>query len=483
MDGWEFLSWLRKENIFVIPLDHDCQWFRYHHLFQNLLVNQLRRRYGTDQIKVLHANAGAWFEENGLIEEALKHYLAAEEIPMAMELVAQHGHDLMNTQQWSDLEHLIGMLPRDLVEQDPELLIFKAWHHHVQTAGCDLQTKASLNQRIERLIKNLSEKALGRETQIIGHFEALRGLERYLHAEGETALKFFKSACNKIPVYHKRARVSAYLFLVAAYQMIGDLKTGISLYTAEIQKSIDQGSDYYALFIEKLCYVYWMDSDLAAIRQAAERSLKVALKLRLPESIGFGLYNLGIINYQQNKLEIAEEQLTRLINNYYFLNVVMSAHGAVALALVYLARGELDRAERCCKKVLDYAFDTNNQEAIRIIQAFEAECALYRGQVAEASQWVERLIGKPIVAPYLFYFPELTPAKVLLARDTAESRKTNRRHPRAAVRLCHIYPQHPLFRLMYWLGSRYFSIYKAMSRPRHCIERSVETGGAKRVYS
>jgi LuxR family maltose regulon positive regulatory protein len=423
MSGWEFIKWLIKENIFVIPLDPEKRWFRYHHLFQKLLVNQLNRRSSTEEIKALHAQAGAWLAGDGIIEEALQHYLAAEDIPAAIQLVARHGHNLMNNQQWPDLERLIGMLPRDHVEQDPELLLFKAWHHHVQTSGCDLQTKIAINRKIEPLTKNLSEKALALETQIIGHFEALRGHEFWLSADGENALKYDLSACDKIPMHHKRARVSAYLFLAGAYQMTGDLETGLSIYTDEIQKSIDKGSDYYAPYIEKLCYLYWIDADMVAILQTAERSLKIAMKLRLPESVAFALFFLGIVSYHQNRLKIAEEKLTQLVNNYYFLNVVMAAHGSVALAMVYMARREFDQAEQYFKKALNYAIDTNNIEAIRIIRAFEAEYALRRGHLAKASQWAERFMSKPITMPYLFYFPQLTLVRILMAQDTSDSRQ------------------------------------------------------------
>jgi LuxR family maltose regulon positive regulatory protein len=264
---------------------------------------------------------------------------------------------------------------------------------------------------------------LARETQIIAHFEALRGLEFYLAADGEKALKYFRSACDKIPMHHKRARVSAYLFLAAAYQMTGDLETGLSIYTNEIQKSIDQGSDYYAPYIEKLCYLYWMNADLVAIRQTTERSFEIAMKLGLPESVAFAIYFLGTISYHQNKLKIAEERLTQLVNDYYFINVVMATHGSVALAMVYLARGEFDQAEQYYKKALNYAIDINNQEAIRIIQAFEAEYALRRGHIAKASQWAKRFMSKPFTPPYLFYFPQLTLVRILMAQDTSDSRQ------------------------------------------------------------
>jgi len=423
MSGWGFIKWLRDENLFVIPLDPEKRWFRYHHLFQKLLANQLNRRSSSEEIKAIHAQAGAWLSENGIIDEAVRHYLAAEEIQAAMQLVAQHGHELMNNQQWPDLERLIGMLPSHHVEQDPELLIFKAWYKHVQTSGCDLKTKIAINKKIEPLINYLPEKALARETEIIGHFEALRGLEFYLAADGENALKYFRSGCDKIPMHHKRARVSAYLFLAAAYQMTGDLETGLSIYTNEIQKSIDKGSDYYAPYIEKLCYLYWMNADLVAIRQTTERSLEIAIKLGLPESVAFAFYFLGTASYHQNKLKMAEERLTPLVNDYYFLNVVMAAHGSVALAMVYMARGEFDEAEQYYKKALNYAIDTNNQEAIRIIRAFEAEYALRRGAIAKASQWAERFRGEPFTVPYLFYFPHLTLVRILMAQDTSDSRQ------------------------------------------------------------
>jgi len=101
----------------------------------------------------------------------------------------------------------------------------------------------------------------------------------------------------------------------------------------------------------------------------------------------------------------------------------MAVHGSVALAMVYMARGEFDQADQYCKKALDYAIDTNNQEAIRIIQAFEAEYALRRGHIAKASQWAERFRGEPFTVPYLFYFPHLTLVRILMAQDTSDSRQ------------------------------------------------------------
>jgi len=66
--------------MFLIPLDAENRWFRFHHLFQKLLVDQLNRRCSTEEIKALHVQASAWFAENDLIEESLRHTLAAGDL-------------------------------------------------------------------------------------------------------------------------------------------------------------------------------------------------------------------------------------------------------------------------------------------------------------------------------------------------------------------------------------------------------------------
>ena len=126
MGGQEFLEWLGLSDLFVIPLDDEHRWFRYHHLFQQLLQRRLKRRFSPDDIDVLHKHASSWFAENGLIEEALYHALEGGDTAGAVQLVAQNRHDLMNKEQWARLERWLGMLPASRVETDPEMLILKS---------------------------------------------------------------------------------------------------------------------------------------------------------------------------------------------------------------------------------------------------------------------------------------------------------------------------------------------------------------------
>lgn len=78
--GWHFIRFLKKENLFLIKLDSNNRWFRYHQMFQQLLQNQLERHRSPEEIAALHSRASAWFKENGSVEEEIHHALAGVKI-------------------------------------------------------------------------------------------------------------------------------------------------------------------------------------------------------------------------------------------------------------------------------------------------------------------------------------------------------------------------------------------------------------------
>ncbi len=420
IDGAAFIAKLQNDNLFLIVLDPEKRWFRYHHLFQKLLVNQLNRQYSAEEINALHTRASIWFAENGLIEEALQHALAGDDIPAAMQLVARHGHQLMNDQQWPRLERWLDMLPRDRVEQDPELLLLEAWIYHIRH---QLLEMAACLDKVETLIATSLPGASAGAEHIRGHFEALRGFQSCIAVDSERALIQTRYACENIPREHKRALAFAHLFLAGAYQMAGDLETGLSSLHKAASDNILQGDPYRAHYLVNPCFLYWMAADLTAMWQAADRSLKIDKDHQLPETVVYGLYFLGIAHYHRNELQIAEEKLVAAVKDNYAYNGVNFAHSSFALALTYQARGLPGKAGEVSESVVSFALDTNNTTMLKIAQAFQAELALRQGHLAEASHWAEQFVAKPFLLAYRFYMPQLTLVKILLAQDTAVSRE------------------------------------------------------------
>ena len=87
-NGQETLIGLEKSNLFIVPLDESRGWFRYQHLFAELLRHHLETTRGKDKINEIHKNAAKWYEINGMAEDAINHALAAQDWEGAMRLLA-----------------------------------------------------------------------------------------------------------------------------------------------------------------------------------------------------------------------------------------------------------------------------------------------------------------------------------------------------------------------------------------------------------
>ena len=127
--GQETLEYLERANLFIVPLDNERRWYRYHHLFADLLRGRLAQRL-PDQASTLHLRAGAWFETCGLPDEAIAHTLKAGEMERAAELVERIAIRMFVEERPTTLSQWIDALPEDVLRARPWLCLYHAWTHH-----------------------------------------------------------------------------------------------------------------------------------------------------------------------------------------------------------------------------------------------------------------------------------------------------------------------------------------------------------------
>jgi LuxR family maltose regulon positive regulatory protein len=404
--------------LFLIPLDSENRWFRFHHLFKKLLLNQLNRRYSAKEIKALHAQASAWLAENDLLEEALRHALAAKNTETAASLIARFSHQMMNNEQWPRLERCLHMLPRDHVERDAALLVLESWLHHVRQ---NLSGMVTCLKMIEAFDATAPPGTWVNVKHVQGHLEAQRGFIHYMDAEAESALASSQRALEDIPRHHKRARLFADIFQLGAYQMTGNLETGLSIYQKSMRRYAERDQTYHASYLGNLGLVYWIDANLIALQQTAECLLDAVKEHPQHATVSYGLYFLGITLYHRNELHNAEEKLAKVVKFYYAASPMNFAHSAFALALTYQAQKKAGRAREICNSVVVNSIESNNEDMLRIARAFEADLALRQGRLAEAFQWAEGYQAKPFRPTYRFYMPQVTLIRILLAQGTTDS--------------------------------------------------------------
>src|SRR5262249_33731918 len=110
-------------NVFVVPLDDERRWYRYHHLFGEMLHARLLSSASEAAITTLHQRASAWYEQQGLVVEAVQHALAAQEWEGAARLVEEHALLLILRGQLHTVLGWLTTFPEAVMQQRPVLCI------------------------------------------------------------------------------------------------------------------------------------------------------------------------------------------------------------------------------------------------------------------------------------------------------------------------------------------------------------------------
>jgi LuxR family transcriptional regulator, maltose regulon positive regulatory protein len=122
----ELLSELEASNLFLVPLDDRGEWYRYHHLFADLLRAELRAR-DPDAAATLHLRAAGWLAENESIKSAVSHALAAGDEERAIQLIAASWYSYIHTRQLGDVDSWLRALGPERVSAEPRLALVAAW--------------------------------------------------------------------------------------------------------------------------------------------------------------------------------------------------------------------------------------------------------------------------------------------------------------------------------------------------------------------
>jgi LuxR family transcriptional regulator, maltose regulon positive regulatory protein len=122
----DLLEGLSRTNLFLVPLDDHGGWYRFHHLFAQLLRVELEHRE-PDLAQSLHRRAYVWYREQGLTDEAIRHALEAGAFEEVGQLIAASWVEYMNLARYATVLAWLDRLPADVLADDAHLLAVKAW--------------------------------------------------------------------------------------------------------------------------------------------------------------------------------------------------------------------------------------------------------------------------------------------------------------------------------------------------------------------
>ena len=409
---------LVRPNLFLIELDMERKWYRYHHLFRDLLHHHLKRMYSQEEIHKLHNRASSWFEKNGMIQEALNHALAAGDLDGAAKLIEDSRHKLLNNEDWFTLEQWLNRLPDELVQKRPTLLLTRAWTLELRYQMSQIPP---VLQKAETLLSSEDEDWTESNVQNArGEIDALKSLVYYTNDEGARALDCALAALERIPVAHTFARSIAIIVMALAFHSTGQSTQAIrklNTFLTETNSEI-----IVARVLIGQIYIHMMQADFYQAEHVLNQLQSVMDNASLTVSKVFAHWVLGRINYERNNLDRASMHFSVVFELRYNAQFIMVHDSLLALAMCAHAQGMPENEMKALTDLRNFSHERGILGKLHEIDSFEARLALHSGNEGRAIQWAQS-IPSDILPPMLFLIEIsiISKAQILITQGTVSS--------------------------------------------------------------
>jgi LuxR family maltose regulon positive regulatory protein len=408
------LAHLARANLFLTPLDGEPRWYRYDHLFRAAMQRRLQTQCDSAAVMVLHRRASAWFGEQGLIDEAVQHALAGEEPGEAVRLVEASVHPSLNREGWPQLERWLRLLPSELVEQRPALLLARAWTFHFRSRIAALPPLLKVvDTRLGALASTLDPAAA---RALHAESDTLWAAAEFYAGDALACLERSQRALERLPADRAYAGGIAAAGYGMAAQALGESDAAIRWLAAARAEGAGATPVYDVRLLLALAYNHVASGNLSALGQTALEIVSLAAEHGLPLSLAWGHYALARVAYERNALESARDQFAAVLELRHRAHHRAIVESTIGLALAEQALGRPEVARRTAQDLVASALEANDAPRALVARSFQARLALLQGDQATAAAWL-RTAPEPVPArfPQDLEHPAVTRARVLLA--------------------------------------------------------------------
>lgn len=372
------LARIETANLFLIPLDAERNWFRYHHLFADFLNGRLLRQRPPAHIAEQHRRAAAWFHTHDQSLTAVEHALAAHDYEFAAELMMTVAREVLMFGEGSTLRQWIESLPAEWQTSRRRLQLFYAWSL-IRTGDFSRATAV-----LDEIVDDLDTPLLW------GEWSALRARLAVITGDTDINIRFSQKALHKLPPDQHMLRSEVAINLGFSHLQQADLAAARDAFAEAAQNSAHDPGLWAVMFAT----FYWAQTyerqgQLQEAFEIYQRGLALAEERtngrELSPAVGFMHVGLGNLTYQWNRLAEAEIHFrhalhfARRCGDYKML--IYSREG---LADLLVAVGNWEEAFAIVDD-LEHHVQAEGPTLRR------ASLALRHGDLALVEQWLNRL--------------------------------------------------------------------------------------------
>jgi LuxR family maltose regulon positive regulatory protein len=427
----ETLEILERANLFIVPLDDERRWFRYHHLFADLLRQRLHQTQ-PERVPTLHTRASKWYERNGLIDEAIDHALNAEDIERGVQLIEQHIDTIWAHGEYAKLRRWLEGLPDELVLSRPQLSIFRAWdlfaggwldagERFLQAAelAYDLDTEQvseTESQSQDQIFKSSRQGVRGRAAAIQAWMAA------YRHHNISGLIQHLRQALEYLPNQDLHWRSAVAITLADTYAFNGDLQAAYQARLEALKICEAANNNYLYMYNSaKMALNLKYQGRLLQVQELCQQRIRFANECGMSQTavVGWLLAIMGDVLAETNDLDGAFDLAKNSLKlTEHGGDVSMLGWSYLCLTRVLFSKGDMTGAEEIVLKLEKLAHETIVPAwIVDMNAAWHSRIWLAQGNLEAASQWVEERGLDPCEEPtHMSGFEYVALARILIAQ-------------------------------------------------------------------
>ncbi|MHB8891344.1 MAG: LuxR C-terminal-related transcriptional regulator, partial [Candidatus Limnocylindrales bacterium] len=368
--GQETLEYLERANLFIVPLDNERRWYRYHHLFAELL-RQRRQQIAVSSggVDEDHLRASEWYEDHGLDIEAFQHAAASHDVERAERLIEGSGMPLHFRGALVPILHWLESLPTAALDARPSL-----WVTYAQ-ALLSLGQNTGIEPKLQAAERALQDaRTDDRARDLVGRIASVRALLVWGPRQVETIITQSRRALEYLHPDNLPFRTAAALTLGNAHVLLGDRSGARQALTEVTAISAASGNTFYEIL---------------------------------------GSIGLGFIQETDNQLGLAVETYRHAIDLAAGLPFPFVCEAHLGLARVHYQWNDLDAARQHGERSLQLARQIANSDRLVAWEVFLARLALARGDAAGAAAILADADRAARQHDFALQVPEVAAAQVL----------------------------------------------------------------------
>src|SRR5260221_1226518 len=379
------LSRLERANLFIVALDDEHAWYRYHQIFADFLRTRLQQSQ-PGFVSTLHHRAAHWYQRHGYYEDAMSHLLQTQDFVQVAHLIEQSGEEVMRRGDFAMLNRWISVLPATQVQSNLKVAIM---HAKVQAFLGQLREASVRLQQIEALLGDrhaLAERALDREA-IEGDVLVVRALLATQHLDFPQAIELSRRALEYLPVDNIFMRSVMAMCLGIAFRF----NDGPAAREALEQAIREAESPHISLLsLEHLGYQLQEQGQLHHALEIYQQALHILPEGQAIASMWLAYLGIAEVHREWNRLDIAERavlEALKLGQEQGMPRVLLDTN--VVLALIKQAQGRTDESLALLRQEEMRGHQKQFALAVQVMRAYQALLEVQRGKTQAALLWMQ----------------------------------------------------------------------------------------------